>query len=46
VGQFVWDLCGIYLSHNAAARFLRDPAADARARIALEALFERAMPVA
>jgi AcrR family transcriptional regulator len=44
VGQFVWDLCGIYLSHHAAARFLRDP--DARAHIALQALFARAMPVA
>jgi AcrR family transcriptional regulator len=45
VGQFVWELCGIYLGHHAAARFLRDPDADVRAHIALEALFARAMPV-
>ena len=45
VGQFVWDVCGIYLSHHTAARFLQDPYADARAHIALEALFAKAMPV-
>lgn len=41
-GQFVWELCGIYLGHHASARFLRDPAADDRARVALDALFTRA----
>jgi AcrR family transcriptional regulator len=40
--QFVWELGGIYLAHHAASRFLRDPAADARARRALDALFRRA----
>ena len=42
--QFVWELCGIYLSHHAAARFVRDQDADARARFALDALFQRAAP--
>jgi AcrR family transcriptional regulator len=44
VEQFVWELCGIYLSHHAAARFVGDPKADARAQIALDALIERAKP--
>ena len=44
VDQFVWELCGIYLSHHAAHRFLRHPDADARARTAFEALLERARP--
>ena len=42
VEQFVWELCGIYLSHHASARFLRDPTADARARHAFNALLCRA----
>jgi AcrR family transcriptional regulator len=42
VDQFVWELCGIYLSHHAGLRFVRDPAADRRARIAFAALIERA----
>jgi AcrR family transcriptional regulator len=42
VGQFVWELCGIYLSHHASARFLRSPDADRRARTAFEALLQRA----
>jgi AcrR family transcriptional regulator len=42
--QFVWELCGIYLSHHAAHRFLRSKDADQRARIAFEALLERAVP--
>ncbi len=41
-GQFVWELCGIYLSHHASSRFLRDPAADSRARVAFAALLVRA----
>ncbi len=42
IDQFVWELCGIYLSHHASARFVRDPAADERANTAFEALLERA----
>jgi hypothetical protein len=40
--QFVWELCGIYLSHHAAHRFLRAADADRRARTAFEALLDRA----
>jgi len=39
--QFVWELFGIYLSHHASARFLRDPEADHRAKTALNALIAR-----
>jgi hypothetical protein len=42
--QFVWELCGIYLSHHASARFVRDQKADARAAIAIDALIGRALP--
>ena len=42
VEQFVWELCGIYLSHHAAHRFLRAADADRRARTAFDALIERA----
>ena len=42
--QFVWELCGIYLSHHVSLRFVRDPDADARASAAFEALLERALP--
>jgi AcrR family transcriptional regulator len=45
VEQFVWELCGIYLSHHAAQRFLRRPDADSRAWTAFEALLGRARPV-
>jgi len=44
--QFVWELCGIYLSHHAAHRFLRSKDADRRAHTAFAALIERALPVA
>jgi hypothetical protein len=44
VDQFVWELCGVYLSHHASLRFLRDPQADARAQWAFEALLGRARP--
>jgi AcrR family transcriptional regulator len=44
VDQFVWELCGIYLGHHAAHRFLRSADADARAETAFEALVERALP--
>ena len=42
--QFVWELSGIYLSHHAAARFVRDPNADTRAHVAFEALIQRSLP--
>jgi AcrR family transcriptional regulator len=45
VEQFVWELCGIYLGHHAAHRFLRSADADRRARTAFEALLKRATPV-
>jgi AcrR family transcriptional regulator len=45
VDQFVWELCGIYLSHHAAQRFLRSADADPRAQTAFQALLERAAPV-
>ena len=40
--QFVWELCGIYLSHHASLRFVRDESADDRARTAFQALVSRA----
>lgn len=39
--QFVWELCGIYLSHHASYRFIRDPSADTRAQTAFQALIAR-----
>lgn len=44
VDQFVWELCGIYLSHHVAHRFLRYADADVRARTAFQTLVERARP--
>ena len=44
VEQFVWELCGIYLIHHAAQRFLRAADADRRARTAFQALLDRARP--
>jgi AcrR family transcriptional regulator len=44
VDQFVWELCGIYLGHHAAHRFLRAADAETRANTAFEALIDRAMP--
>jgi AcrR family transcriptional regulator len=44
--QFVWELCGIYLSHHAAQRFLKSPDADRRAALAFESLVARSMAVA
>ena len=41
VAQFVWELFGIYLSHHASARFLRDPEADRRAKTAFDELIAR-----
>jgi AcrR family transcriptional regulator len=40
--QFVWELCGIYLSHHASSRLVRDAKAMKRARVAFEALLRRA----
>ena len=40
--QFVWELCGIYLSHHASFRFVRDPDADTRARRAFDRLLDHA----
>jgi len=42
VAQFVWELCGIYLSHHTASRFLKQRDADKRAKTAVDALFARA----
>ena len=44
VDQMVFELCGIYLSHHASLRFVRDRRANARAHAALWALIERARP--
>ena len=44
VDQFVWELCGIYLSHHASLRFVRDQKANKRAATAFEALVARALP--
>ena len=41
VDQFVWELCGIYLSHHASSRFLKDPKSDRRATHAFDALLDR-----
>ena len=41
VDQFVWELCGIYLSHHASLRFVRDPKANSRADRAFEGLLSR-----
>jgi AcrR family transcriptional regulator len=46
VRQFVWELCGIYLSHHASHRFLRDPEAGARAAAAVDALIGRSRAAA
>jgi AcrR family transcriptional regulator len=45
VEQFEWELCGIYLGHHAAHRFLRTADADKRASTAFEALLDRARPL-
>jgi AcrR family transcriptional regulator len=44
VDQFIWELCGIYLSHHAAHRFLRSSDADHRAKTAFDSLLGRAAP--
>jgi len=45
VDQFVWELCGIYLSHHASWRFIRDPKCDARAAKAFESLVGNALSI-
>jgi AcrR family transcriptional regulator len=45
VDQFVWELCGIYLSHHASWRFIRDPECDARAAKAFESLVGNALSI-
>lgn len=42
--QFVWELCGVYLSHHAAHRFLRSADANRRADAAWTSLLDRARP--
>ncbi|UFP92637.1 TetR/AcrR family transcriptional regulator [Gloeobacter morelensis] len=44
IEQFVWELCGIYLSHHASSRLLRDNRADYRALTAFDALVSRSLP--
>jgi AcrR family transcriptional regulator len=44
VDQFVWELQGIYLSHHASSRFVRDPNADKRAHAAFDRLLQDALP--
>jgi AcrR family transcriptional regulator len=41
VDQFVWELCGIYLSHHVSYRFTRDPLATKRALTAFAGLVNR-----
>jgi AcrR family transcriptional regulator len=41
VDQFVWELCGIYLSHHVSYRFARDPLATKRAHTAFAELVNR-----
>ncbi|MBZ9772589.1 TetR/AcrR family transcriptional regulator [Mesorhizobium sp. CO1-1-8] len=41
VEQFVWELCGIYLSHHVSSRFLRYEDAAGRAKTAFDALVRR-----
>ncbi len=43
VGQFVWELCGIYLAHHASYRFIRDPLANRRAMTAFRSLLLRSV---
>jgi hypothetical protein len=41
VDQFVWELCGIYLSHHVSYRFAHDPLATKRAHTAFAELVNR-----
>jgi AcrR family transcriptional regulator len=44
VEQFVWELCGIYLSHHVSNRFLREDDATDRAKTAVNTLVQRHLP--
>ncbi|MBI3759793.1 MAG: TetR/AcrR family transcriptional regulator [Deltaproteobacteria bacterium] len=45
IDQFVWEMCGIYLSHHVSYRFTRDPRATERALTAFEGLINRSSSV-
>ncbi len=45
IDQFVWEMCGIYLSHHVSYRFTRDPRATERALTAFEGLVSRSSPI-
>ena len=45
IDQFVWEMCGIYLSHHVSYRFTRDPRATERALTAFDGLMSRSIPV-
>lgn len=42
IEQFVWELCGLYLSHHVSQRFIRDAQATDKAQKAIESLLARA----
>ena len=42
IGQFVWELFGIYLSHHVSSRFQKEKDSDKRAQTAFSALLARA----
>jgi AcrR family transcriptional regulator len=42
IEQFIFELCGIYLSHHTASRFFHDPLARERAGKAVDVLIARA----
>jgi hypothetical protein len=44
VDQFVWELCGIYLSHHVSYRFAHDSLATKRALTAFAELVNRSRP--
>ncbi len=44
VGQFVWRLEGLYLTHHVSQRLMRDPDADTRAHVAFEDLVVSSLP--
>ncbi|HEY4307465.1 MAG TPA: TetR/AcrR family transcriptional regulator [Gemmatimonadaceae bacterium] len=46
VGQFVWEMFGIYLVHHVSHRFVHDPKATNRALTAFDGLVSRSTPVA
>jgi AcrR family transcriptional regulator len=45
IDQFVWEMCGIYLSHHVSYRFTHDPRATERALTAFEGLVSRSSPI-